>query len=592
VQRGGNVEQWHPDGDWVLGGRDSQRVISIKIRSADRGKRLTGTITYDFEGPIGFKAASVGGNRYAVQNHWGGELAPWHDGGTWILGGRPNDRVIALDVVSEDHGETLQGEMTYEREGPIRFKATRTTRTTAREKPPELALTWLAALRANPKSPARSTTYRVTCQTGAETEPWRPAGDWVLGTRDNQPIVGVTIRSENAFTLFKGKIIYAGGDPLGFYAHTHHNKMEYEVHTQWSRYSPFAPAGTWSISGRRGERLVCLDLVSDDGGETLRGSITDEWYHTFRIKATRKPGDEDKQEAASAPSKSESASGRRTLREGVHVSKLGVMRTENPHTRVTAFSCYFDVYLNHRVPDMAAVKGMRIVLDEARGSDGKPLERSTYLADWNFPFRPMRPTFEFENEGDLFQQVGFWLEPGTAKAIARVSGHIELLLPSKDPASIGTASFAETERGGVPNRRLPLFKDYLFYPVQVDALEAEGVKLALGKMRDSNNREGIGERQGSDDAFRVEPSPFWGLHFRTNDPRGKLAGQTTEFFDGRGRKLESVGIRPFDDQGETFWGATFFENPPADTVAKLYLITDKSVVAVPFAFCDVQVPER
>lgn len=60
---------------------------------------------------------------YSVKNQWGGSSAPWHEGGKWVIGGRPNQDVIALNVKSEDGGKTLTGTMIYRGEGPIGFSA-------------------------------------------------------------------------------------------------------------------------------------------------------------------------------------------------------------------------------------------------------------------------------------------------------------------------------------------------------------------------------------------------------------------------------------------------------------------------------------
>ncbi len=49
---------------------------------------------------------------YLVQNQWGGNTAPWHPGGTWVLGCRANQNVVAMDVRSNDGGKTLTGTMT------------------------------------------------------------------------------------------------------------------------------------------------------------------------------------------------------------------------------------------------------------------------------------------------------------------------------------------------------------------------------------------------------------------------------------------------------------------------------------------------
>ena len=59
---------------------------------------------------------------HQVENQWGGNDAPWHDGGQWIIGGRSGQNVVELNVKSDDGGNTLNGTMTYEGEGPIGFK--------------------------------------------------------------------------------------------------------------------------------------------------------------------------------------------------------------------------------------------------------------------------------------------------------------------------------------------------------------------------------------------------------------------------------------------------------------------------------------
>jgi hypothetical protein len=106
----------------VLGGRDNQQVVAIEIKSGDGGKSFTGTMTYAGEGPIGFKAQRTGQNQYNVENQWGGNDAPWHPGGKWVIGGRDNQNVVALSVTSSDGGKNLSGTNTYANEGPIGFR--------------------------------------------------------------------------------------------------------------------------------------------------------------------------------------------------------------------------------------------------------------------------------------------------------------------------------------------------------------------------------------------------------------------------------------------------------------------------------------
>jgi hypothetical protein len=123
-QWGGSTAPWNAGGTWVLGGRANQGVVAIQIKSPDAGKTLTGTMTYANEGPIGFRASAKGNNQYAVENQWGGSTAPWQPGGTWVIGGRTGQAIVALDVMSADQGKTLNGTATYNGEGPIGFKGT------------------------------------------------------------------------------------------------------------------------------------------------------------------------------------------------------------------------------------------------------------------------------------------------------------------------------------------------------------------------------------------------------------------------------------------------------------------------------------
>ena len=122
-QWGGNDAPWHSGGRWVIGGRSDQRVVALNVTSDDGGQTLFGAMTYAGEGPIGFRATRTAQNTYVVENQWGGNDAPWHPGGTWILGGRSDQNVIAIDISSNDGGVTLTGAMTYAGEGPIGFRA-------------------------------------------------------------------------------------------------------------------------------------------------------------------------------------------------------------------------------------------------------------------------------------------------------------------------------------------------------------------------------------------------------------------------------------------------------------------------------------
>lgn len=123
-QWGGTSAPWHQGGVWAIGDRANQNVVAIDIQSSDDGQTLTGTMVYADEGPIGFRATRTEGNSYTVENKWGGRSARWRPGGTWVIGGRPDQRVVSLKLDSEDGGSTLNGVMTYSGEGPIGFRGT------------------------------------------------------------------------------------------------------------------------------------------------------------------------------------------------------------------------------------------------------------------------------------------------------------------------------------------------------------------------------------------------------------------------------------------------------------------------------------
>lgn len=118
---------WHPGGTWVIGDRPEQRVVALSVTSADGGETLTGAITYAGEGPVGFRATRIEQNTYLIENQLSSADAAWNPGGMWVLGDRPEQNVVAIEITSTDNGSTLTGTMTYAGEEPIGFRAVLTT---------------------------------------------------------------------------------------------------------------------------------------------------------------------------------------------------------------------------------------------------------------------------------------------------------------------------------------------------------------------------------------------------------------------------------------------------------------------------------
>ncbi len=187
VQWGGNDQPWHLDGSWIIGGRDNQRCIQLNVSASNDNKELSGNMTYQNEGPIGFKANLA--PTYTVENQWGGTSAPWRDGGTWVLSGRNNQNVIAMDIVSKDNGKTFEGTMTYQNEGPVGFKATQ----------------------------LEGNNYQVANQWGGNTAPWHVGGDMLIGGRKNQRVIQLKFTSSDGDNL-NGEMTYSGEGAIGFKA--------------------------------------------------------------------------------------------------------------------------------------------------------------------------------------------------------------------------------------------------------------------------------------------------------------------------------------------------------------------------------------
>ncbi len=243
-QWGGSSAPWNEGGMWVIGCRPGQNVVALEITSNDNGKILTGTMTYAGEGPIGFKATMVQSNTYTVENQWGGSSAPWHPGGTWLIGCRGKQGVVAVNVKSDDNGNTLTGTMTYAGEGPIGFKS---------------------AL-------VDGGVYTVENQWGGSSAPWHPGGIWVIGCRGEQGVVEVKIKGDGQ--MLNGDMTYTGEGPIGFKS-TVFGSNNYTAENQWGGSSaPWHPGGIWVMGCREDQNVVALNVNSNDDGNTLNGDMT------------------------------------------------------------------------------------------------------------------------------------------------------------------------------------------------------------------------------------------------------------------------------------------------------------------------------
>jgi hypothetical protein len=259
-QWGGSSAPWHEGGMWVLGCRSGQNVVALDIESGDGGKSFAGTMTYAGEGPIGFKATLTQSNTYLVENQWGGSSAPWHPGGTWVIGCRVNQNVVAVNIESSDQGASLVGTMKYAGEGPIGFKSQQ----------------------------ADGGAYSVENQWGGPSAPWHNGGVWVIGARD-QAVVEVSVASTDSGKTLNGNMTYAGEGPIGFRGNSVAGN-NYAVENQWGGSSaPWHPGGVWLLGCRSGQNVVELNITSGDNGNTFNGSMTYSGEGAIGFRATALP---------------------------------------------------------------------------------------------------------------------------------------------------------------------------------------------------------------------------------------------------------------------------------------------------------------
>lgn len=127
----------------------------------------------------------------------GGSSAPWHEGGTFVLGARENQNPVAYDIHSSDGGKTFSGTMTYKGEGPIGFRAVQIS----------------------------GNNYAAENQWGGPNEPWHPRGNLVIGGRVKQNAIQLKISSDTNGENFKGEMTYIGEGPIGVKATISANKL-------------------------------------------------------------------------------------------------------------------------------------------------------------------------------------------------------------------------------------------------------------------------------------------------------------------------------------------------------------------------------
>lgn len=217
------------------------------------------------------------------------------------------------------------------------------------------------------------------------------------------------------------------------------------------------------------------------------------------------------------------------------------------------------IFLTLSGAGLVGAKGIRTVAGEARDDTGGRLRRSTAAPqvfrpggepgdDGDGKFRAMRKP---QLGGGAGEQMLDYYAPSSASSMKILVGHIELLIPKNDPASIIAAGF-DRDAGK---------------PLRNDVLKAAGVEITLMSTPPGNGNQ---------------------LSYMIKDPK-TLVG-AVEFCDAGGGLLTSNGYFFAGDASAMTKGFSFNNPVHANAVAKFYVITEKSVVKVPFEFRDIPAP--
>lgn len=199
-------------------------------------------------------------------------------------------------------------------------------------------------------------------------------------------------------------------------------------------------------------------------------------------------------------------------------------------------------------PELADVKGVRVKVDSATDDTGKNVVDSKSSAFAN-DFKPLEEPFGFgsNKKKGVFEIELKLLNPVRAAKSVKIAGKVELMSPKADPASIVTASLAKTAGKPLDNA----------------ALKAAGVTLTLKAPK------------GDDLAYELK------------DPKKKVA--SVEFCGADGKALKVNGTSSWGGMGSSSVTVTI-PNRPAEVVAKIYLITEKSLITVPLKLDAVELP--
>jgi hypothetical protein len=199
-----------------------------------------------------------------------------------------------------------------------------------------------------------------------------------------------------------------------------------------------------------------------------------------------------------------------------------------------------EIQLKLSGPELAECKGVRVVVKDAKDNAGKdvPVEKDPFT---NGGFAALEKAFGSfgNNKGDEFEVKLKLKNPARAAESLAINGAVEFLMPSKDPASTLTVDVAK-EAGK---------------PLANEALKAGGVTITLNAPKADE------------------------MTYKIADPNKKVS--SVEFCSADGKALETNGWSSSGFGGAKDVTIRLRDKAPAGVVAKVYVLTEKSVVSVP-----------
>ena len=212
------------------------------------------------------------------------------------------------------------------------------------------------------------------------------------------------------------------------------------------------------------------------------------------------------------------------------------------------FFAGLEIKLRLSGPELADVRGLRVNVASATDDTGKSLVDEKKRGMFADEFKPLEEPFgpgpKKKGESEVTLDL---VTPPRAAKILKLSGTLELMSPKADPASVVTAKLA-TDAGK---------------PLEQAAMKAAGVEITFKAPKGGE------------------------LSYKLKDPQHKVA--SVEFCDAAGKPLKTNGASSMGFAGSKDVSVNV-EKLPEGVQAKIYLLTRKSLVSVPFKMDAIKLP--